>query len=346
MDVLELWELYEFSNSYVKPLRMKWANLQSGLNHNATHADKQPLKDHIQQVENALESMPVEALSTAQSDWLEVLGINDLIGPSGLRILRRLLDSSTFDPATAANDAKEIHDRLNSAETRLKAIGDALKGYEWITEHPSINRESVEVRIVFKEGSNVSNPVDLKKATADLHDILRGVSLSTGNRVEDVSITAISKGSLIITLGTAYAITKLLAGIVSHVTGMTLDSMKTAAAYEELRQKRILTKRLEKELKDEEKRIEEEGRADLISKLVSEISDISPENQRLLERSVEKLLDFFKKGGDIEFLEPPYESESDEHYIDDDGDLGERLAEIRNHRREVLLLTNRVQDST
>lgn len=315
--------------------------MHSGLNHNATQAQKQPLREHIEAVEEQLRRMPIESLSSAQLDWLKVLEVDDLIGPSGLRTLESLLDSSTFDPASSASDAREILDSLNSAESRLNSIGDALAGYDWITEHPAVSREAVEVRIVFKDGVDVRNPSELKKAATDLYEILRGVSLATGHRVEDASITTISRGSLIVTLGTAYAVTKLLAGIVSHVTGMALDSLKTAAAYEELRQKKILTKKLEADLKDEEKKFEEEGRNKLVETLTIEYDGISEEDKRQLERSIDKLLEFFKKGGDLEFLEPPLDDESDDEA---EGEIQERLNEIRNHRREVLLLTNGVQD--
>lgn len=341
MDIVELYDLYNFSKKYIKPLCSNWSNLHSGLQNNATQAQKQPLRDFIDSVESELQKMPIEALSSAQIAWLDSLDVSHLLDPSGIRELRQLLDASTFDPATAAADAALILNALQSADTRLRQIGEALSGYEWITKHPALTREEVEVRFIFQKDFNVQNPTDLKKASNELNDILRGFAISVDQRVEDISITSVSKGSLIVTLATTTLITTLLAKAVSHVTGMALDALRVASAYEELRHKRILTKQLEKQLKDEEKKIEQEGRKELIEKMIDELGEITPENRAKLEISIEKIFDLFQKGGDIEFLEPPKMSEDEYEELSDDG-LRERLDEIRTHRREVLLLTSQV----
>ena len=201
-------------------------------------------------------------------------------------------------------------------------------------------REQVEIRIIFQNEAAIENSADLKKRTADWYEIIRGVTSASDETPEDVQVRGVWNGSVFVCLAGTAAVTLVLAKITKNVSGMALDGIKVLSAIEELKQKRMHTAEIERMLKENHKRDVVARKAALVDEIAQEGELVlNHEQKSLMEQAVMKMLTFFEKGGELEFIEPHSANEDGQEDEAHRGDaLSETLSEIRKHKKEVLLL--------
>ena len=84
---------------------------------------------------------------------------------------------------------------------------------------------------------------------------------------------------------------------------------------EDLRQKKLMTETMKLELDKLVAKKREEGIAAIEADLANMIPGLKGEKKNSLDRSIEKLLDFSEKGGDLDFVEPPI---GDDQQVEED----------------------------
>ena len=262
------------------------------------------------------------------------------MGASGSIAVNSIVRVSDFDPATARDKLKSFISKLNQAQSKLDALRGPLGQLDWVTEHRLLWREQVEIRIIFQNEAAIENSADLKKRTADWYEIIRGVTSASDETPEDVQVRGVWNGSVFVCLAGTAAVTLVLAKITKNVSGMALDGIKVLSAIEELKQKRMHTAEIERMLKENHKRDVVARKAALVDEIAQEGELVlNHEQKSLMEQAVMKMLTFFEKGGELEFIEPHSANEDGQEDEAHRGDaLSETLSEIRQHKKEVLLL--------
>jgi hypothetical protein len=342
MEVYELWDLTQFSNDEISRVITALNELQAVLNHNSSQPQKQPVLEKLDKAVGLLLSMPLERLNHNQLNWLENLEIKDRLGASGSRVVNSIVRVSDFDPATARDKLKLFVSKLNQAQSKLEALRGPLAQLDWVTEHRLLWREQVEIRIIFQKEAAIENSADLKKCTADWYEIIRGVTTALDQTPEDVQVRGVGNGSVFVCLAGTAAVTLVLAKITKNVSSMALDGIKVLSTIEELKQKRMHTAEIERMLKENHQKDVVERKEALVDEIAQEgCLVLEHEQKRLMEQSIKKMLTFFEKGGELEFIEPHSGNEDDDaDEADNDDALSATLAEIRQHKKEVLLLAS------
>lgn len=339
MEVHELWELTNFQEDYLNDAIRVLIDLRRVLNHNAGQQKKQPVSEILDTALNQFRNIPLEELTHNQTSWLIEFECLKHLGESGAKQLESVIRTSDFDPVTALENVDKILADLNKCQSHLAQIRSPLSELPWVVQHPLLGRTEVEIRVIFQQDVSIENSADLKKRTADWYDIIRGVTAAVGETPEDVQVKGVGNGSILVWLFATASTTLILAKISKHVSGIALDGLKVASALEDLRQKKMLTEDIERQLKKNHEDDVKTKRLALAKRLPAEVGlELSEENTRLFEISIKKMLSFFQKGGELEFVEPVDDEDADQD-TSADNDLRNTLTEIREQKRDTLLLT-------
>lgn len=313
MDISEVTGLADWIEQWVLPSMGTYEQLVVALEQNANNTTKVPLRDYLEALDSSLSAMPTEQLTKRQSDLLRKIGVYELIGKPGWQFIEATVKQGNYDPASTAQDsrrAKQDLDKLVALFDRVRAtLRDVMITGEVV---PESSEKLVMFRVQFDGDASIKDVTDLKNYAADWHDIARGITLAVGERPEDVVVKGASTGSIIMTLATTYAAAKLFALIMKEVSEIIKTGLDITNTINDFRKKRILDADVEKVLKDKKQNLEEEGPQEILARLKEQLpySELSPENEGPLKKSIEKFIDFTKKGGDVDMIPPPPPSET------------------------------------
>lgn len=346
MEVIELYRLSEWFEGQYSNLQEKYTQLARVLKHNSTQTQQQPVEDLLKDLTHFLKRMPVEALSLQQLALLEKLGVEHLVGVKGARFVEESVKTTSYDPATAEIAIRTASDVLNQAAQRFSDYGTSIKQFGLAETSLQADTNHATIRIVFKSGASMNNVKDWKDYSKEWHDILRGVAMSAGETPEDVKVVGASNGSLIMVLAGTATVTTLLAVIAKNLTGISKNVISTKIAWEEYKQKAVVTETMEREhqkaLKDQTDRGLRLAKEAAIEALPAPIDGDAKNN---LESAVEKILGFATKGGEIDFVAPlESDEEEDNELMDAFASTRTAIAEFQEERQSVLLLENRVDE--
>jgi hypothetical protein len=172
------------------------------------------------------------------------------------------------------------------------------------------------IRIIFKSDASMNNVKDWKDYSKDWHDIIRGVAMSVGETPEDVKVVGASKGSLVMVLAGTATVTTLLAVIAKNLTGISKNVISAKIAWEEYKQKAIVTQTMEREHKKALKDQRDEGlRLAKAAALAALPAPVAGDAQNALESAVDKILGFAEKGGEMDFVAPSKNDEEEENEL-------------------------------
>lgn len=343
MNILELYELADWIKREVTKIQKQYTNLQGVLQHNATQQQKQPLEDPLQKLNEALEQMPMKVLTSEQIRLLEAFDIADLVSINGARFVQQTIVKSDFDPAQANQDVQAAIGKLKQSLQRADAVFQAFSGLETLLVEPEIG-DSVLMRVEFRDQASIRNVVEWKDWAEQWVDISRGISMSFNEAPENVRVVGASRGSIILELAGSYLFVRIMAGIANSIIGVARSILELRHTAEDLRAKKLLTDKLEAELRSSA----EEQKANGVETIYSQVVELLPkepdgEQSTALKRSITKLLNFHEKGGQVDFVEP--ESEGDDEAeegeaspIGQEGlanDLRTAIEDYRSRRDEV-----------
>lgn len=342
MDILEVSNLTQMAQNKISVYLSSVEQLKNALHHNANQPNKQPLEDKLRAAQRCSKVIALGNLTYSQRNWLSELKIVNLIGELGSDRLEEIVQKSGYDPATALQEISDTQSKLSSAVSKLAKLHESLIDFPWIVDYGNKYSDCFEIRISFSKSAEIKDTHSLKKWSADWYEISRGIAGWVDEKPEDIEIVGVSNGSIILWLSATALVTTLLAKITKNICSMTLDGLQVASTIEDLRRKKYLNEGIRNSLEEDRKERLEKQKEELIQEIKqTSVHEISPEKESNLNRAIEKLLNFFEKGGDIDFLEPPEAEDENETDMSEAIDL---INEIRQTKNEMLLIENRPDD--
>lgn len=349
MNVSELFGFTRWMAEHGVAAKEKYDALTNVLSHNASQAEKQPVVEPLNDLLETLISLPLEKLTLEQENLLERLNMDGFVGRKGNEFVDQTVRASDYDPATAAFQISTARDAIETAINKMRGVQDALERLDFMDEIDAIDTEGITLRLQFKGEASISNVVDLKDWSNEWHEIIRGVALCVDQAPEQAKVIGATNGSLILVLSGTLAVVTLMALIAKHVSNIIKEGFVIAGAIEDLKQKKILTQTMENELKSQQEENERNGVQKIIEAIQEDLSvDLDGEKDNALRRSVERYLDFNKRGGELDFIAPPEEEEGEETSgsldAGDIADLRRTVEELRTTRAELKRLTHTDSD--
>lgn len=354
MDTSQVTNLAIWVENHLPDISNKYRVVSQILDHNAKQAQKQPFREELEDLTNSLARMNFEHLTNEEVDLLKEMETLQYLGERGRKFVNGTFTTSEFDPATAASDLREGVESIDSTIQKFDIALDALSelGLEYLDDDQT-NLEFPLVRVRFKDKASIEDIAKLKKWAADWHDIARGVAMSVGETPQSVRIVGANNGSIIVTLTTVASVTIVLAIIAKNSGRIAAEVLGIANDIEDFRHKRRLNKVIEDELKNQQTKVQETGVEDTLKEIKETFPDlIKGEVENALKKSITKYFDFYKKGGDVDFIPP--RSQRDDDDIVEDQELIEQIAaqseenqrlvgvieEVRAQQAEILQLVN------
>lgn len=304
MNVNELYKLAIWYDERHSTLSRRYQELLNPLQHNATQANKQPLESPLEALLTELKAMSFEELSLQQLALLRSLGADEFLGASGVQFIDKTVRSSDYDPATAVEEMQRAVSKLNGAHQQLIAYRDAVKALEVDLMDFEEPDDFITIRVGFQNDAAINNVTDWKKSASDWYEIIRGLSLASGESPESTKVLGAGTGSLILFLATTATVTILLAIISKNVSSVAKNIIEIQSETENLRQKKILTKVMEGELSKQVQELKKGALATVLAETRQQIPDLKNEAETALTNSVKKLLAFNEKGGNVDFVAP------------------------------------------
>ena len=306
MNISELYQLSEWYQSYFGKLTALYKNLHSIILNNTQQPTQQPFTDQLDILQDFLKIIDTSQLNLQQIKVLQELGVFELIGHEGISFTEETVRTTAYDPATSEAKLRAGMQKIAEANAKFTAYISAVKAMALEPQTINEYEDRIIIRVGFKKEASINNVTDWKESSKEWYEIIRGIALAVKESPEDTKIVGATNGSIILVLAATAMVTALLARISTHATKITLDVIGVQSAIEDLRQKRLLTKTMETELKKQEKIIRDNG----IKTIQAEVRKQLPkgtdgEVMNALDNSIAKLLAFGEKGGDVDFVAPP-----------------------------------------
>ncbi|MCA9161114.1 MAG: hypothetical protein KDA72_22440, partial [Planctomycetales bacterium] len=304
----------------------------------------QPLKELSQE----LASMPTTELSNLQLSVLEELGVAILVGKQGRAWINRRVRATTYDPATTFQTVQKAHEKLIEAKRLLNEFkGAASKvGFK---EDVRLDAPTPYVfNVIFREDAAIKNVRDWKKTASDWELIIGGVTAVAGEKPEDVAVVGAQNGSIIYTLSAAPIVTKILATVSKHISGIANDYLDFQLKREELRRSQMMSQAIEQDLKRQEGERRANAKEQIVEAVKAIVPDAKPEDLTKLGKAIDRHIVFSEQGGDVDFVLPPRLDENDKDYDDDLAqtvdDVRKLIQEYRAEVQKTKLLTHVEED--
>jgi hypothetical protein len=317
MQIEELYDLISWITAEIvdKQLVQKYQQLHKILQQNAQpNQQKQPFEQQKEALISALTEVPLHDLSLGQIEILTTIGIADNVGVNGVELVEDTLFKNSLDIATAVQriqqSVQEINQGIQWSQQERELLSKIIN-----TEEVLEIGEQVLLRVHFTREAHLSNLTELKDWGKAWWEIGRGIGMAHGEAPENISVVGASKGSIIVSLLSAYAIAKTASGII-------MEALKVIEKVYDIKKKAQEVKALELANSDAEKSLEEaaetekqNGVENIINHTIDEIGlDRNSEGDKVNELSsaVRKLVDFVEKGGEVDFVLPDEEEEPGE----------------------------------
>ena len=280
-------------------------------------------------------------LSNGQIEVLKEIGIADNVGQEGVDLLEDTLFRNALDIAHAAERVQQSIHKISEGVQWSKQTRELLTKIITTEEVTEIGN-AVLLRVHFTREAHLSNLTELKDWGKTWWDIGRGIGMAHGQAPEDIQVVGASKGSLIVSLLSAYPIAKTVSAIIMDalkVIDKVYDIKKKA---QEVRALELANDEAEKSLMEAAEAEKQNGVETIITKNIDEIGlDRKAEGDKVNELSsaIKKLVDFVEKGGEIDFVMP--DEEETEEGEEPDQNAQERDA-LRVMFKEVRRLEKKV----
>lgn len=300
MNVDELYRLGVWYANQFSDLSRHYTALLEPINHNANQPDKRPIEIELNELTEFLSDQYFDELSLEQLKMLNSLGVDAYIGPEGASYVEAAVRTSNYDPATAVQRLNAAVKSINSARGLLAAYVDAVNNLGFGPDDVLAEDGLITIRIGFKNDVAINNVTDWKDTAKEWYDIIRGLSMVCEEKPEDVKVIGAATGSIILVMAGTAAFTAILAQISKHITSVAKD-FGVRMEVENLRQKKLLTRGMEAELKKIEKEKTDNAVATIEQLLEGKMKSKDGDVSVALTSSIKKLLTFSEKGGHRRF---------------------------------------------
>lgn len=321
------------------------------INHNANQPDKLPVEEQLDALTSFLTDQAFDELSLEQLKVLNSLEVDAFMGREGAEYVETTVRTSNYDPATAVQRLTAAGKSIGNTRSLLAAYAEAVNNLGFGADDAEAEDGLITIRIGFRSDVAINNVTDWKDSAKDWYDIIRGLSMACEEKPEDVKVIGAETGSIILIMAGTAAFTALLATITKHITTAAKDVISVRVEVENLRQKQMLTKGMEAELRKLEKEKADGAIATIEQLLEGKIKGKDGDVSVALASSIKKLLTFSEKGGTVDFVSP---EEVEESEGDDAVDAGVRSAliearsairEYQGERESLKLLSDRTKST-
>ena len=345
MDVQEIIRLADWFDKNADNAISKYNTLAEVLQHNAQQTSNLRVREPLETLVSVLNEMPTQQLTQLQYKILSNLNVADLIGKSGVKWIRKTIETHTYDPATTFETVQNALSHLQSARILIDTFRTAAIEVGIVSDEIKENDTEIKISIIFRADVMISNIRDWKTTAADWEKIFHGLAVAVNEKPEDVKIVSFENGSFILTLVATVAITKLLAMISKHIAGIAQDTILIQTKLEELKQLKLTTKNMEMEFKTMGKDRDKKGKEAIISELNKQFPDLDPETINNVTMSINKAIAFAQAGGEIDFSIPDNsdESENDTQRVENQ-ELRELIEEHNRVKQKVKLLNHKPEE--
>lgn len=347
MNVSELFGLtYWVSDEIVAAqIPQKYQALQKILQQHAQPGQqKQPFENQKNDLIETLEKVPLSKLTKDQLLFLHELGIAQAVGDEGIDVIEDVLYRNVIDVATSAQKLQDIHRKLTEGMQKSDQIKSGLDGCVIEEEYETDNE--ILIRVSFTGKATMSNVTDFKRWGNIWHEIGRGIAMAHNATPEDVKIVGATKGSIIIEMEVIAAIATTTSGIILSalkVAEKVLDIRKKA---EEIRNLKLNNKKLANDIEKEAEKEKIAGIEGITTGLIKKLNlrkDEEGDKTNALDKAVKNLVDFIEFGGEVDFIIPEEEtdSEGNEKATPEYGNLRVTFQEIRQLESKIKLLESK-----
>lgn len=323
MQVEELYDLTSWIQSEIVEARIlqKYQQLHAVLHQNSQpHQPRQPFENEKNDLISALRSVSLADLSVGQLEVLANIGIAENVGEAGVEKIEESLFRNVIDAVTSAANVEKSIQEMTVGLQWSKQVRDLLEKII-DTEEVSEIGASVLLRVRFTGDAHLSNLKEFKDWGKTWWEIGRGIAMAHGESPEDIKVVGASKGSIIISLLATLAIAKTTSGIIMEalkVAEKVLDIRKKA---QEVRALMLANDIVENNLDVAEKNLNEaalkqktSGVEAIVKKFIDSL-EINTANEgdkvAALDGSVKKLVDFIERGGEVDFVLPDEEGNTE-----------------------------------
>jgi hypothetical protein len=344
MNVSELFDLTHWVTNEIVATQIpqKYQTLQKILQqHSQPNQQKQPFEIQKNDLTETLKKVPLRKLTKDQLLFLRKLGIAQAVGDEGIGVIEDILYKNVIDVATSAQKLQQIHQEIIKGIQKSDQIKAGLDGCVFEEEYETENE--VLIRVSFTGNATMSNVSDFKNWGNIWYEIGRGIAMAHSSSPEDVKIVGATKGSIIIELA-------VIASFATTISGIILASLKVAEKVldirkkaEEIRNLKLKNKKLASDM-DKEAEIEKTvGIEKIATKIINKLKlkkDGEGDKINALNKAVKNLVNFIESGGEVDFIIPEEEAESDENKdaIPNYRDLRITFQEIRKLESKIKLL--------
>jgi len=312
--------------------------------HSQPNQPKRPFEDQKNDLIESLRKVPLRNLTKDQLLFLHELGIAQAVGDEGIDVIEDVLYKNVIDVATSAQTLQQIHQKITEGIQKADQIKTGLDGCVLEEEYETDNE--VLIRVSFTGQATMSNVTDFKRWGNTWHEIGRGIAMAHNASPEDVKIVGATKGSIIIEMAVIATIATTTSGIILSalkVAEKVLDIRKKA---EEIRNLKLNNKKLADDIEEEAEKEKKSGIEGITTELIKKLKikkDGEGDKVNALDKAVNNLVDFIESGGEVDFIIPEEEAESEENEnaTPEYGDLRVTFQKIRKLENKIKLLESK-----
>ncbi len=309
------------------------------------------LKPFTEEKNNAIEALNSYTLTELSQEQIQCLAVHDAqkyMGPHASTVFSDMFKNEVHDLAYLQTETEKALNALNSAKSKLKALSNELRPYSDAIHETTYLYEKARLSIIFKDDVKIESLKDLEAQSKEWSVIIHGIGVALGVAPDEFKVLGARNGSLVIDLYmTAAAIVPI---------GFILNRGLAIIERVALSLKRIDTiydldgdDPQYKELADDiitlndryfsiKKTVSsKEISKDILDKLEPSESE-RPEAETHLDRSIRKIFDHLRKGGDLDVFIPTESLEDQGENETDDSDpaIEEAIEWINEFRHKKL----------
>ncbi|MCP3964182.1 MAG: hypothetical protein GY719_40650 [bacterium] len=290
-------------------LEQFFSNLRSGLQ----EQKKQPQRDVawllalLESGEDHLSDFKIEDYGSSVQAALRALGSPSLLGSKVYEEFVGIVEDSKTNPKAASDKLQKRISKFDQDLRNIEQIFQLLSGLPTITLPRETDEGKSLFRIFFKERASISTFQDMEEHGESWHQTLWFLARLTGTSSAEEAVEAVDEGSIVLYITCAIGVATALA----KTTNLVLEAVERLARIRKTRleaeQLQLENRKIVAGLEAEEARLLKEKPASITQSLALEYSLDELEDGNTvrngMEKVIGKLISFFDRGGEIEFIQ-------------------------------------------
>lgn len=291
----------------------------------------------ISEINSALSQVQFESLSYVERDTLTKVGYFGVVSPSTIRDLD-LLIAERASVETIFNRVASLKRDLNELLRKTNQLTKLLPDFVDDGFTSDLEEGYGLLEVTFTRGAAMGDVEALKKWADKWHTIGRGYALVFDKAPQDLKVTHVANGSVILTFAGLSVLIRSLAKSANLILDALIKIQKLKDNARQLKNglsddNQVIIDAIQ----NIEKGIDEKFEAlkhDVIAELKDDCSP-TPEKEIALKKSVKDLIEFLDSGGEVDY--PAVES-GDEAVQSDIAELRAELKRLKEEKSQLLLV--------